>query len=148
MARESSVVLNTWEHPLSLPVAETVPGFSGVSETFPSVDGCGLLNFGAALDVMPTTTQADEPAGYEVGLTVPQAPNDFSGLATPPVRDVSVSLPAGTSISPSSANGLVACPETGPHGINIEGPESEEIARMGWNVPRLVIALERRKSRR
>lgn len=133
--RESSAIVNTWEHPYPLPVAEKVPGFSSSSPAFSAIDGCGLLNFGADVGVRPSTTQADEPSGYEVGLDVPQSPDDFGGLATPPVKNVSVTLPPGTSISPSSANGLVACPETGAHGINIEGPESEEIAPDGLERP-------------
>src|SRR5262249_45539755 len=69
------------------------------------------------------------------GLEVPQAPNTGSGLATPPVKDVSLALPEGTTISPSSANGLQACQASGPEGINIEGPESEEIAADGLERP-------------
>ena len=118
-AREASVALNTWEDPdPSLPL-----GASAVA--FPVVDGCGSLRFGAGLDVRPESTQADEPSGFEVGLDVPQAPNGGSGLGTPPVKSVELEFPEGASISPASANGLVACQEFGSSGIDIEGPESE-----------------------
>ncbi len=133
--RSTSVVMNTWEHPYALPVAETTAGFSQSKPSFPNLQGCGLLGLTAGLSVTPETTQADAPSGYEIGLTVPQAPNTASTLGTPPVKDVSVTLPAGSSISPSSANGLEACAETGPHGIDIEGPESEEVAADGLERP-------------
>jgi hypothetical protein len=128
-AREAAVELNTWEHPaLPLPIEER-------SVVFPSLTGCAALSFTAGLNVEPETTQADAPSGLDVGLEVPQAPNDPSGLGTPPVKDASVTLPAGTTVSPSSANGLEACAASGPHGINIEGPESEEIAADGLERP-------------
>ena len=129
-ARETSVAINTWEHPdtqpseAAHPLLESVPAYS-------ALEGCELLEFSSTLGVTPQTTLADEPSGYEVSLGVPQAPNIPSGLGTPPVKDVSVSFPAGTTISPSSANGLQTCQETGLTGINIEGSESEKEAADG-----------------
>jgi hypothetical protein len=128
-AREATVAADTWEHPdPALPL-------SANSMVFPSLTGCEALRFSAALHVSPETTQADEPSGLEVGLQLPQAPNDFSGLGTPPVKDTTVALPAGMTVSPSSAHGLEACPEAGPDGINIEGGESEEVAPDGLERP-------------
>ncbi|MGH2912793.1 MAG: hypothetical protein ACRDJ3_10015, partial [Solirubrobacteraceae bacterium] len=119
-AREASVEADTWEHQNSreLPLHRS-------SMVFPSLTGCGLLGFSADLSVTPETSRADEPSGYGVALRVPQSPNTPTGFATPPVRDTSVTLPQGTTVSPSSANGLLACAATGSHGINIEGGESE-----------------------
>jgi len=118
-AREATVAANTWEDPNpELPLKASV-------NAFPLLEGCGKLQFSPTLSVTPETTQAEEPSGYAVGLEVPQAPNDASGLGTPPFRNVEIKLPAGTMISPSSANGLLPCQETGPKGINIEGAESE-----------------------
>lgn len=134
-AREASVVLNTWGRPYTLAQAEKTPGFFSRVPAFSSIEGCDLLGFTARTGVKPETTQADEPSGYEVGLEVPQAPNSFTGLATPPAKDVSLTLPEGTSVSPSSANGLLACQETGPQGINIEGAESEEVGVNGLEQP-------------
>lgn len=126
-AREAQAELSTWEHPEST-FNTAVPAYS-------ALEGCQLLDFAPTLKVTPQTTQADEPSGYEFGLTVPQAPNGFAGLATPPVRSVSITLPQGTTISPSSANGLLACDENGPHGLNIEGKESEAIGPDGLAAP-------------
>ncbi len=128
-ARETSVAMNTWEHPTSTSDA-VHPFFESVS-AFSALEGCELLAFSSSLGVTPQTAAADTPSGYELVLGVPQAPNGPVGLGTPPVRDVSVTFPAGTTISPSSANGLQACQETGSSGINIEGGESEEEAPDG-----------------
>jgi hypothetical protein len=128
-AREASIAVNTWEHPdPALPISASAPVFS-------AVDGCELLGFSSKLAVSPETTRADAPSGYEFGFEFPQAPNGPSGLATPPERDVSVTLPEGTTVSPSSADGLRACQETGVDAINIEGPESEAVAADGLERP-------------
>ncbi len=129
VAREASVAINTWEHPdPSLPITAS-------TSAFPSLVGCEFLDFSTGLGVTPETTQADASSGYEVRLEVPQTRNDISGLGTPPVRDVSVTLPEGTTIAPGSANGLEACAEIGSSGINIEGNESEEVAADGLERP-------------
>jgi hypothetical protein len=60
------------------------------------------------LSVGPDTSQPDTPAGYTVDLGVPQNEQPYS-LATPTVQNVSVTLPAGTALSPAVANGLQGC---------------------------------------
>jgi uncharacterized repeat protein (TIGR01451 family) len=115
-AREASVEFNTWEDPEAEHTASAL--------TFPSLEGCEKLSFGSLLSSGPDvrvagdTTMADEPSGYTTNLEVPQAPNDGSGLGTPPLKTVDFTFPAGTSLSPGAANGLVACAATGPHGID------------------------------
>jgi hypothetical protein len=126
---QASVAADTWEHPdPALPATVSTPAFTGIH-------GCGLLGFSSALSVKPETTEADTPSGYEVALEVPQAPSYAGGAGTPPVKDLSVTFPEGTAISSSAANGLLACEESGPHGIDIEGPESEVIAADGLSRP-------------
>jgi hypothetical protein len=91
---------------------------SAESTAYPDVSGCNLLQGAAAFDpsikVEPETTQADTPSGYEVDLKVPQAPNVFGALATPELKNATVTLPAGVSLSPSAASGpdaLEGCTE-------------------------------------
>ncbi len=127
-AREAQVEFDTWKEP-----GVMIPG---ATEAFPQqFENCGLLGFSSTLSVMPQTTQAEAPSGYELGLDVPQAPNGGTGLGTPPVKSVRLTLPEGTAISPSGANELQACQATGPEGINIEGAESEEVAADGLKRP-------------
>jgi len=85
------------------------PGqFNTVASTPFSVDGCGALAFAPSLSVAPESRAAGQPSGYAVDLRVPQNA-ERDGPATAHVRNVSVTLPEGTAISPSAANGLDAC---------------------------------------
>jgi hypothetical protein len=72
------------------------------------VTGCAQLSFGASLTVQPDTTLAGEPVGLGVELGVPVNLSAESP-ATPEVRGVTVALPEGMVISPSSAQGLGVC---------------------------------------
>ncbi|HEV3322533.1 MAG TPA: hypothetical protein VG147_10155 [Solirubrobacteraceae bacterium] len=97
---------------------------------YPELVGCNLLQGAAAFDpsiaVEPDTTQADTPSGYTVDLKLPQAPDTFGSLATPELRNATVTLPAGVSISPSTASGpdaLGGCQAVGKEGINIGSSE-------------------------
>ncbi len=58
--------------------------------------------------MLPDTLEAGEPAGYSLNLNVPQN-TEAEGLATPDVKDTVVTLPLGTVISPSAADGLGDC---------------------------------------
>jgi hypothetical protein len=124
---DATAEVNTWKEPGVFSQA--------LSPVFSSLEGCGLLGFSSVLSAKPETTQAEAPSGYELGFGFPQAPNDGVGYGTPPLKDASVRLPAGTTISPSSANGLVACQEAGPDGINIEDGESEAVGQDGLPSP-------------
>ena len=84
------------------------PAWKSKSVSSPPVTGCEKLHFDPSLALQPETTKADEPSGLAVDLNVPQNP-DPNGLATPPVKDVTVALPAGMSLSPSAGDGLQAC---------------------------------------
>jgi hypothetical protein len=123
---DASMESNTWENPT--PTTQT-------TSAYPSLEGCGQLRFSSTLGARPVSTQADEPSGYGVDVGVPQAPNEFTGLGTPPVKNLSFTLPAGVSLSPAAADGLGACQETGGEGINIEGAESEAPGVDGLSQP-------------
>ncbi len=91
---------------------------SAESTAYPDVSGCNLLQGVAAFDpsirVEPESTQADTPSGYEVDLKLPQAPDVFGEFATPELKNATVTLPAGVSVSPSAASGpsaLEGCTE-------------------------------------
>ena len=89
-AGDATVQANTWSDPdPELPIKASV-------NAFPAIEGCESLKFSSPLRVRPETTRADESSGYEVGVEVPQAPTSGTGYGTPPVREVSLSLPEGT----------------------------------------------------
>jgi hypothetical protein len=85
------------------------PGvFSSVSVPSGTATGCGALPFEPSFSVAPDTLVAGEPAGYSLGLAVPQDVEP-EGLGSANIRRVVATLPAGTVISPSAAVGLGAC---------------------------------------
>jgi hypothetical protein len=105
---------------------------------YPDLTGCNLLQGAAAFDpgiaVEPEMTQADTPSGYAIDLRMPQAPDTFGALATPELKNATVTLPTGVSISPSAASGpdaLGGCAATGREGINIG---SNEVAPGGQDL--------------
>jgi hypothetical protein len=85
------------------------------------VTGCDALKFEPTFGVDPDrvggTVQADQPTGLGVSFKFPQTndPTDIntefnpSEPQTPEPKDITVKLPAGLSVSPSSAGGLVGC---------------------------------------
>jgi hypothetical protein len=97
--------MDSWEEPPGV-----FPAGGESSSPFPTQTECGLLSplFTPTLTVAPDTAQAGAPAGYTVGLEVPQSQSS-QRLATPDLKDATVTLPAGTVASPSAANGLQAC---------------------------------------
>jgi hypothetical protein len=75
-----------------------------------TLTGCETLPFFPSIAMLPDTSQAGAPAGYHFDLQVPRVDDALpEGVAVPDVKNVTVALPMGTVISPSSANGLAAC---------------------------------------
>ena len=108
------------------------PGvYTEKTAVFPAVTGCNLLSFnaGTGIGVEPDTQTPDEPVGLGVNLKVPLNESPETNT-TPAIRDTTVTLPEGMSVSPGVVDGIQACNATGPEGINITGPESEEISKL------------------
>ncbi len=127
-SQETKIKVFTWEEPNS-PEAEDHADAAPVA-------GCNHLQFEPSVAFTPESAQADEPSGYTFDLNVPQSQaTGLEGLATPPLKDVKVTLPRGVSINPSAADGLGACPATGPEGFNMEGPESQAPDSVGALAP-------------
>jgi Domain of unknown function DUF11 len=91
----------------------------GESVAYPHLDGCNLLQFEPTVEMHPEVTQAESPSGYEIKIKVPQNPSRFPVLATPQLKDVTMTLPEGMAISPGGGDGLTGCEATGPHGIDM-----------------------------
>jgi hypothetical protein len=85
------------------------PGVFATESTSLGTDtGCGQLSFKPGVSMLPDTLEAGAPAGYSFDLSVPQN-TEPEALATPDVKRTAVTLPAGTVISPSAADGLGDC---------------------------------------
>ena len=96
---------------------------SSESTAYPGITGCNLLRFEPAIALHPEVTQAEEPSGYEIDIKIPQSPNEFPALATPDLKNVTMTLPEGMTISPGAGDGLTGCEATGAHGIDTPSGE-------------------------
>jgi len=105
----ASVRADSWEEPGRWVRAQA---------TLPGVTGCNLLGFGPSLQARPETGLADEPLGLGLDVEAPQS-EGVQAAATPPLRDATVTLPQGVSLSAAVADGLQACPASGPEGIDM-----------------------------
>jgi hypothetical protein len=92
-----------------------------------TLTGCDRLSLESSFTMLPDTLEAGAPAGYSFDLTIPQG-NEPDGLATPNVKDVKLTLPAGTVVNPSAAWGLKTCSNTQFFGA---GPREQQPAQPG-----------------
>jgi hypothetical protein len=83
---------------------------ASLSASFAQMIGCDRLPFDPSLNVVPRSAQAGEPSGYQVQLSMTQDESP-EGLATAQVRNASVTLPAGSSLSLLSMSGSSGCGE-------------------------------------
>ncbi len=91
---------DAWGNPNVFVPAETL--------SLGTLTGCDQLRFDSSFSMVPDTLEAGVPAGYHFDLRVPQNSSP-DGIATPNVKDVSLTLPLGTVVNPSAAWGLKAC---------------------------------------
>jgi hypothetical protein len=112
--------------------------------------GCELLSLESSFTMLPDTYEAGAPAGYTFGLSVPQH-NEPDGLATPSVKNVKLTLPAGVVVNPSAAWGLKACSDAQFFGPNkgkqepatlAECPREAQVGTVRIKSPSLEEALE------
>jgi hypothetical protein len=98
-----------------------------------SLDGCNKLPFVPEIKVTPDGQQAAKPAGLNVDVHVPQEGQlNGEGLAQSNIKDITVKLPAGVSINPSSGDGLQACSsEAGALGTGVLGDAGDQIGYEG-----------------
>jgi hypothetical protein len=98
----------------------TDPGaFVGSTSTEPAPVNCAPLDFSPTISAVPQSTVADSPSGLSFNLHLPQN-DDPDLLAEADLRDAVVTLPAGVTVNPASANGLAGC---SPAQIDLNGPE-------------------------
>ncbi len=83
---------------------------ASLSASLTQMTGCNRLPLDPALSVSPDSAEAGEPSGYRVQLSVPQTESP-EGLATASPENVSVTLPAGSSLSLLSLSDATGCGE-------------------------------------
>jgi hypothetical protein len=110
----TSISLDSWQEPGHI---------ADASSTLPAMTGCERLQMSPTLSVSSDNHQLDTPAGYTVDLGLPQNEKP-GGLATPALKTVSLTLPAGASLSPPAALGLEGCTEAQFSGSGCPGASS------------------------
>jgi hypothetical protein len=111
---------DTWEEPAPpFALYEASYGSADLTGTPTSVQGCGELEFEPTLKARPTTDLTDSPTGLDFELEQTQG---SAARSSAPLRDLSLTLPAGLTVNPSQASGLDACSE-GQIGFNGEDEE-------------------------
>jgi len=101
--------------------------------------GCDRLPFVPSFSAQPDSSTPDSPTGLKVNVGFPQdGLEDPQGLATAHLRDTTVTLPEGMTISPSAAGGLAACTDA-QVGFNsvtpVQCPEASKIATVTATTP-------------
>ncbi|MGN6254347.1 MAG: hypothetical protein ACTHO8_05120 [Solirubrobacterales bacterium] len=151
----TQIHMDSWQHPGAWePDGEPVlsePNWVTKSYESPPVGGCDALegHFAPSLEAHPTTNQGDSPSGLEVTLKVPQDENTET-LATPPLKKAVVTLPAGMTVNPSSANGLEGCSlaqigvgaDGQPNAEPVRCPDASKIGKLELRTPALPDSLE------
>jgi hypothetical protein len=82
--------------------------------THVAINGCNQLQYEPSIEARPTTGLADSPSGLDVDIHQP-VNEDPGGISPAMMKDISLALPQGMSVNPSSAEGLGACSEAQAH---------------------------------
>jgi hypothetical protein len=96
----ATVRMRTWQQPERW--------LSGTGDTGQQLGGCNELPFDPSLGFALDEHAADAPSGARIDVTVPQD-EDPDGRATSQIRDFSVAMPEGMTLSPGGASGLASC---------------------------------------
>jgi hypothetical protein len=91
---------------LSVNTVEEPDAFTTDTAASPIPTDCADVPFAPAITATPDTWQAGAPTGMAFDVSVPQS-NDPSGRGTSELEQAVVTLPAGTTISPSAASALL-----------------------------------------
>jgi hypothetical protein len=110
--RSATLSVDSWQEPGK---------FASITAPLQELTGCEKLDFSPSITVTPDGTAGSTPTGLTVGLHIPQeSTTNPVGLAEADVKNTKVALPAGVQLSPSAADGLLAC---SPEQINLHSPE-------------------------
>jgi hypothetical protein len=104
---QSSVEGDSWQAPSPSGVFPQLASF-----TMPALDGCNRLPFHPSIEVAPDSAEASRPTGLLVDVHNSQGESlNAEGLGDADVKDITVALPEGVAVDPSSGDGLAACSE-------------------------------------
>ena len=133
VSREAAISVDSWQHP-----GVFTPR---VMTALPSLEGCEKLPFSPSVTVTPGETAGSSPVALSADVRQPQESyTNPAGLIQANVKDVAVTLPAGVDLSPSAANGLLACSQAqlGLHDAEPAAcPEASKVANVQITTPAL-----------
>ncbi len=108
------------------------------------LSGCEQLEFNPTVTVRPESAAADSPTGVAIEVGMPYN-NDPATLAAASLREFAVTLPAGMSINPAAAGGLVGCTPA-QIGLGEEGspgcPKESQVGSFEMQTPLLAKPLQ------
>jgi hypothetical protein len=138
----TTVRANSWQDP-EFGAASFVSHDDEVPPNPVGVSGCDSIDFSPSLDLTTTTQKPESPTGVSVKLGFAQSENP-NGLSTSPLKDATVVLPEGMTVSPSSAAGLGGCSDQQLDLGNdnaVQCPDSAKIGSIAATTPLLDEAL-------
>ncbi len=104
----TTVRADSWQNPGTFVTASYVSHDNAGAPI--GIGGCTALRFDPSIGVQPDVSAADSPTGLHVDLQVPLGGlQNPLGLSTADLKTAVVALPAGLSVNPAAANGLLAC---------------------------------------
>ena len=134
--------LDFWQSPTADPQEYTTNATDNHSNPL-MLTGCERLEFNPSVSVRPSVSRADAPTALNVDVHVPQNETP-EGLSESNLNDASVTFPAGLSVNPSAADGLVGCSpeEIGLNDGNVPScPDGSKIGAVTIETPLLAFPL-------
>jgi hypothetical protein len=98
------------------------PWLSAATETESPLTGCQSLAFEPQLGMQLGDAVADSPTGARIDLSM-QEGDDPDGLANAQIKDATIELPEGLTVSPGGAAGITACTDA-QFGLGTSTPAS------------------------
>jgi len=113
----TTISLDSWQHPgvfRSQTIApHEAPGYPFAPANWGAtlgIGGCENVPFDPSLRAQPLAgSKAGSPSGFAFDVAIPQSSDPTDLAAQSDLRKVTVTLPAGVRVNPSSADGLGAC---------------------------------------
>jgi hypothetical protein len=128
----STISMRSWQQPERW--------FSAIGDSGQRLEGCGDLPFDPSFAFRFDDQRADAPSGAAIEVSLPQD-EDPDGRGTPQIRDLSFTMPAGTTISPGGVHGLEACTDAqfglGAAAADPTCPASSRVGTVELDVPAL-----------
>ncbi|WP_320672579.1 hypothetical protein [Patulibacter defluvii] len=110
---KTTIRLTSWQNPAD-------PSYADATTPGGAITGCDSVPFSPTFDLATDTRVGGAPAGYAIDLGVPQT-TDPEVLQAGQLKDATVTLPEGTALNPSTADGLTACSDA-QFGVGNDAP--------------------------